>query len=247
MNTATVTKFLVLVFTVGALGCSEDSDSSSNAKPIIDPVNQIKTIELSELTPDDGLDSIQALPIEASSVSSPFDDTVSLNKMIEEITLLARSKDLKGINKYIHPDLGCYFVYRTGVNFDMEQIHEFKQNWGVLGFSISDIYWMLDLKEAKFEEWPEYSDCGYEGFSKNGNYLKEAKNYEHLSGVHNHNSEANDSPFLNKSELIRAQKVETAVKYSLISTENSVIIQFILVDGKWYLGVLNKGKFDCSG
>lgn len=183
------------------------------------------------------------LPVNLESIN----DTLSLTIMISSLSRQAKLNDLKGLNDFIHPQLGCYFIYRPGANLGIEHIYQFEKSWGVLDFSVNELYSMLDIKDAKFENWPEYEDCGYSGFSKNGDFVIKSTDYNALSKIHEHNTKEYGEPFLNEQKLSKAKQFEASVKYALISTENSVIVQFIFVDGKWYLGAINKGKFDCAG
>lgn len=176
-----------------------------------------------------------------------FNDTLSLTQYIQDLTTCAFDQNFDDLNNFIHPELGLHFIFRTGANLDIVHFTTLDNNWQVPGFGTNEFFESIQIENVKFESWPNYVDCGEDGFSKEGNFVAQSKNYDVLTSIHTHNTNEYGAPFLNSSELDLAQKAEDKVKYSLISTSNHVLLHFILIDEIWYLGIINKGAFDCSG
>lgn len=216
-------------------GCQTDQQNSEAGTEQTVPIEQVESPPVnSENTPT--LVETNAPQVVPQEFLLTF--TLLQNASIED--------NLPAFNAYIHPELGCYFIYRPGSHLGFDRIDAFPEGWDKLGFSLEDLYATFRTAELKFEEWPTFVDCGSSGFSKNGTFAKPVEGYSTLTDLYTFN-EAEYGPQVSKLEAKQIKSLESMVQYSVIFTGTPLVIDFAQQDGKWYIATINDGRFDCSG
>ncbi len=189
------------------------------------------------------INSMSTKPI----LSTPS-DTAEFLKAFKQLKLAAKYNDMGAFNEFIHPKHGCYYVYRPGSGLAYELIRPLTVNWNRQGLRVKDLFRVIGKMEVQFERWPTYTDCGYDGFSKEGAFAVRADGYDYLSKLSALNKveyDTQESP----EELKNIADVESHIWCSVINAnpDYAMTLNFMKVGKKWYLGVFNTGRFNCDG
>ena len=153
---------------------------------------------------------------------------------VNEILELIFSKEYTEINKYIHPENGIYVLGNPGAftiatkNTSFEEIIESDE-------------WIASQKidcAIKYEALPEVECDKLNGWSKQGCFSDDVKNFNKISAAANYSVMAKEYR-ISGQDIKEVKNIESTVSLGVILTADGMSFYFSLIDGKWYITVLD--------
>lgn len=166
-----------------------------------------------------------------------------LSESIQQIVRAYQEKDSESLNSYVHPDIGIKTVFRRGVYEVIDQQTTFDFN-----NPVPEVNPYPQLKEAfdlEFAKLPVYS-CDT-GWSKVGLYCDTTFRDSILSYSAKLVVEGRGDHI--PEQKIEAYKQLEAISWKIIWAESSggeFIFYLSLIQGKWYISIVDRIASDCG-
>lgn len=152
------------------------------------------------------------------------------------------SGDKSMLDKFIHPELGLYYVTHPGAMDNVEWCQKIDQvlNNRLTPYASTRLE-KLDC-ELQFESLPEF-DC--DKFSKEGCFMDEVSGYGATSKLMQTLIEADLGKF-SADDIAKARRIESFISRQMVATSALTALYLGEIDGKWYLLVVDTASYDCS-
>ena len=153
-----------------------------------------------------------------------------------------KNNDYTAVQEFIHPELGYYYITRPGA---FDAVYYFSQASAMERQAntpwISELFSKIDCEPQESSK----PDFNCEGFSKEGCFLAETPSYDRVGKLMKALTEYEYAEY-SKTDLAAAAKVEDAITHEFISTKDYISLSLGLIDGKWYILVVDPAVYDCS-
>lgn len=167
-----------------------------------------------------------------------------LTETINMVLKAYQNKDAATLNKLVNPAWGIYIVYRPGAsdNFAIIDSIDFK-NPEPHYYEFEDFKTTATLSYAPLPTF----DCGTEKWSKNGLFCDSTANPTTLSQIADFMQTYNEAKY-SEDQLQKIKNIEKS-SFRVIATGEgylSFIFQLTLLDGKWYLTLIDRAYGGCD-
>jgi len=153
---------------------------------------------------------------------------------VNEILELIFSKNYEKLNQYIHPENGIYVLSNPGA-------FTIATKYTSLEEIIESYEWIASQKidcAIKYEALPEVDCNKVRGWSKEGCFSDDVKNFNKISAAANYSALAKEYR-ISGQDIKEAKNIESTVILGVILTADGMSFYFSLIDGKWYITVLD--------
>ncbi|MFK7921839.1 MAG: hypothetical protein AB8H47_07770 [Bacteroidia bacterium] len=160
--------------------------------------------------------------------------------LINDLLLALKTGKLNAVTEGVHPDLGAYFIYKTGLFPAVERISALSDLNNILS---GDLAFSKMQTEASSSEIPAF-DCDTE-FAKQGCFYQKLN--EPFKGLSETMEFANQAEKrIDESVLAQQEKIEQLVSYQVVDTKTGISLFLGESDGRWYVFVIDLALYDCS-
>lgn len=160
--------------------------------------------------------------------------------LINDLLLALKTGKLSAVKDAVHPDLGAYFIYKTGLFPAVESISALVDINNILP---GDVAFKEMQTEATQSDLPSF-DCDTE-FSKQGCFYQELD--EPFKGLSETMEFANQAEKrIDESVLAQQEKIEQLVSYQVVDTKTGISLFVGKSEGRWYVFVIDLALYDCS-
>ena len=191
-----------------------------------------------QITSYESLGNERQVAPRANSVAQSSPSNASVVPLLKAL----KSNDYTAVQEFIHPELGYYYITRPGA---FDAVYYFSQASAMERQAntpwISERFSKIDCEPQEGSK----PDFNCESFSKEGCFLAETPSYNRVSKLMNALTEYEYAEY-SKTDLAAAAKVEAAITHEFISTGDYLSLSLGLIDGKWYILVVDPAVYDCS-
>jgi hypothetical protein len=159
---------------------------------------------------------IQTLP------NSPINGVVTAALSEEDLVSVLNGISIANINQYIHPENGLWLVQSPGAMPSMSNTTQVDKNFPV------------DFSAVKDEELPKVNCDSKSLWTKEGCYAQEINSFnEERIWIY---------CGLSKEDLAKVGDIAKTISWTVINTSLGARYYFSMIDGKWYLTVVDLRK-----
>ena len=178
------------------------------------------------------------------SASAPDNLEATVIKVIRAF----EQKDSATINQLIYRMQGLAIIYTPGSASNYEKVNDFSFDKPIPYYRPYEYNAITDYK-LKYEILPEFT-CGAMGWDKTGFYCDTLRRNHSLSSIAKYITEYNiavEDEAKMSVEIARFEEMERHSHRIILATDDAdLIFHLTLIDGKWYLSVLDRGATECD-
>ncbi len=184
----------------------------------------------------------ESLEVRQQTANRKLNANARISTAIQSLLSTLNSEGLTALDNIIHPEKGFFFITRPGAIDAVYHLYKSEEivsqaNTPWIKDKLSDISCNIQAIDL-----PSY-DC--DNFSSQGCFLAPVGNVDRISGLMGALEQASIRSF-SPEEQGDANSMEDFISYELVVTESYLSMLFGIIDGRWYLLVLDAAKFDCS-
>lgn len=151
---------------------------------------------------------------------------------VKEILELFFSKQYTMLDQYIQPENGIYVLSNPGVFIIATKYISLKE-------ILKSHSWLAGKKidcDIKYETLPEI-DCD-KGWNKHGCFSDKVDYFNKISTAANYSIMPKKTG-VSEKDIEKIKNIESTIRLGVIFTENGIVFYFSLINGKWYITVID--------